>query len=140
MTDTNRTTIMIGTNTTRVTHTVCGNTTHQVAKKCKTRVSNAYYMIWKISVVFTSNPSKFDSSTFQIGKCNMPHFSHGSMTPRRDMYDYGEKVYYKCQEGYKMYYENGGREYSTCMSSGKWNNEPPMCRSMYMSKYKLKIR
>lgn len=66
------------------------------------------------------------------------HIRHGHYMPMMKMYTPHDRIYYKCDDGYQMYYQDDWYEYATCMEDGYWNYKPPMCRDMKKSKINTK--
>ncbi|XP_039261765.2 complement factor H-like [Styela clava] len=64
--------------------------------------------------------------------CDSPKIKHGEYNPIKHYYSYGDKVYYKCHRGYKLYYDNDWFEYSTCKEGGYWYPKEPMCKEEKM--------
>lgn len=46
----------------------------------------------------------------------------------RKMYTHGDRLYYKCNDGYDMYYSGDRYSYSECKDNGQWNYMAPTCR------------
>ncbi|XP_077969783.1 complement receptor type 2-like isoform X2 [Styela clava] len=65
--------------------------------------------------------------------CKAPMIMHGSYEPMNKMYSKDDRVYFKCDGGYQLYFPEDWFEFVTCQSDGNWDFKPPKCRSMSKS-------
>lgn len=57
-----------------------------------------------------------------------PKVQYGSYYPTMNNYNTGDRLRYKCNDGYSMYYDNDWYEYNMCMDTGNWQYKAPGCR------------
>ena len=52
----------------------------------------------------------------------------------KKMYEYGDRIRYKCNNGYDKYYDGDYYEYATCKQDGMWDKKHPTCRKRQSGK------
>lgn len=75
-----------------------------------------------------------------IEYCTAPVVKYASYSPMVKYYNYGDRVYIECHDGYTRYQTGFYMKYSTCNKYGKWENLPECKQYKYSSKKTAVIR
>lgn len=66
---------------------------------------------------------------FTVKTCPALTVAHSTRIPASEPYNYNTQITYTCENGYES---TGGSLQRTCLSSGSWSGDDPVCTGKFL--------